>query len=453
MDNKSSCRLKAKGISTVCGGLLLHISMGALFFTFGNVSPYFTSYLRYRTSETTLQHSDSMWVISCHEIAVHLTLVCSGVIELKLGARMTSLLGGLVNSLGLLLTYFTVQHSLVAVSLTYGIMFGAGAGIAYSASVRQAMEWYPENTAFVCGLVVAGIGVSAITFNEIEIMYTNPNNLGPNVTAGPNNDKYFGQDEILDRVPSLFIVVGVVCAVMTVIGVLLLFDPPKQDHTMGEKTFFQQLTNTDDEIEDALLPKDRAELHDDVHPLEMIKTKNFWLLWFIALVNGEVIMFLQSLYKAYGETFIPDDRFLALVGSISMVFASVGRILWGIIADRLPIRTTLVLQHVIITALLLTFTLSEKAGKWMFLTWLAGMMSTLSGTTANLLSATAIIFRMKYFATNYGLVCSSMIPGGIIGPILSQNVSDYIGWSGIFSLVAGFSFSGIIFSFLIDVKD
>jgi hypothetical protein len=42
--------------------------------------------------------------------------------------------------------------------------------------------------------------------------------------------RYFDEDEILDRVPSLFIVVGVACAVMTVIGVLLLFDPPKQDH-------------------------------------------------------------------------------------------------------------------------------------------------------------------------------------------------------------------------------
>ncbi|CAB4039649.1 slc16a-5, partial, partial [Paramuricea clavata] len=169
-------------------------------------------------------------------------------------------------------------------------------------------------------------------------MYTNPNNLAPNITAGPNNDKYFDQDEILDRVPSLFIVVGVVCAVMTVIGVLLLFDPPKQDHSVGEKTFFQRLTNTDDEIEDTSQHKERADLYDDAHPLEMIKTRNFWLLWFLALVNGEVLIFLQSLYKAYGETFIADDHFLALVGSISTAFISVGRMFWGMIADRLPIK-------------------------------------------------------------------------------------------------------------------
>jgi hypothetical protein len=59
--------------------------------------------------------------------------------------------------------------------------------------------------------------------------------------------------------------------------------------------------------------------------------------------------------------------------------------------------------------LLLTFTLSEKAGKWMFFAWMAGMLCTLAGTTANILSATAMLFRMKYFVTNYGLVASSMV--------------------------------------------
>jgi len=42
--------------------------------------------------------------------------------------------------------------------------------------------------------------------------------------------------------------------------------------------------------------------------------------------------------KAYGETFISSDHFLVLVGSIGTGFISVGRIFWGFIADRLPLR-------------------------------------------------------------------------------------------------------------------
>jgi hypothetical protein len=29
----------------------------------------------------------------------------------------------------------------------------------------------------------------------------------------------------------------------------------------------------------------------------MIKTKNFWLLWFLSLVNGEAVIFVSAFYK------------------------------------------------------------------------------------------------------------------------------------------------------------
>ena len=38
--------------------------------------------------------------------------------------------------------------------------------------------------------------------------------------------------------------------------------------------------------------------------------------------------------QAYGQTFIEDDHFLALVGSISSMFNCIGRPLWGIFMDR-----------------------------------------------------------------------------------------------------------------------
>lgn len=48
-------------------------------------------------------------------------------------------------------------------------------------------------------------------------------------------------------------------------------------------------------------------------------------------------MFLFSL-QAYGQTFITDDYFLAIVGSLAAFFNSGGRILWGILADRYSVR-------------------------------------------------------------------------------------------------------------------
>ena len=38
--------------------------------------------------------------------------------------------------------------------------------------------------------------------------------------------------------------------------------------------------------------------------------------------------------QAYGQTFIEDDKFLALVGSFSSVFNALGRVFWGHMMDR-----------------------------------------------------------------------------------------------------------------------
>ena len=51
---------------------------------------------------------------------------------------------------------------------------------------------------------------------------------------------------------------------------------------------------------------------------------------------------LHTLYfQAYGQTFINDDYFLALVGSISSIFNCLMRPVWGIIMDKYGFQVTL----------------------------------------------------------------------------------------------------------------
>ncbi|XP_028401684.1 uncharacterized protein LOC114524718 isoform X3 [Dendronephthya gigantea] len=396
-----------------------------------------------------------MLIMGCIQISMHIALMFGGVIELKLGARITSFLGGLLLSLGLVMTYFTARHSFAATSVSYGLTFGLGIGIGYSSSLGRAMQWYPNNKGLVGGLVIGGSGVAAIMFSALETGYTNPNNLVPNVTIEPNNDKFFGEAEVLDRVPYLFLLLGVVCFALCSIGAMLLFEPPPvnvMEETKEGRTLFQELTHIDDFTEEDGLFENEIDAPGDIPPLQIIKKKQFWILWFLSLVNGEAVIFITTFYKAYGVTFISNDHFLALVGSVGTGFISVGRISWGVVADRLPLKIGLIIQNGIMLFLLLTFTLSEKAGKWMYFIWVVTMFTTMAGTTTYLTAATAATFGLKYFATNYGLVSSSMIPGGILGSILSQYLSDLIGWWGIFTLVAGFSCLGIGLSFLYDSK-
>ena len=43
---------------------------------------------------------------------------------------------------------------------------------------------------------------------------------------------------------------------------------------------------------------------------------------------------ISAFYKAFGQTFIRDDKFLSLVGSINSLFNCSGRLFYGLIMDK-----------------------------------------------------------------------------------------------------------------------
>ena len=72
---------------------------------------------------------------------------------------------------------------------------------------------------------------------------------------------------------------------------------------------------------------------------EMIKSRPFITMWLMYMMNALVIIFISSLYKTYGEgEVVNNDQFLALVGALSAVCNAVGRILWGLFADKVSFK-------------------------------------------------------------------------------------------------------------------
>lgn len=57
----------------------------------------------------------------------------------------------------------------------------------------------------------------------------------------------------------------------------------------------------------------------------IVRTLEFWTLWFTFFLNTQAITYINSMYKAYGQTFINDDHFLSLVGAIAAIFNATGR--------------------------------------------------------------------------------------------------------------------------------
>ena len=99
----------------------------------------------------------------------------------------------------------------MATAITYGTMFGLGTALAYTPPLGVAMRWFPKSKGLVNGIIVGGFGLGAFIFNQIQTAYLNP--INKELDDGP----YFTDDKILNRVPSVFLMLGSVYSIVQVI--------------------------------------------------------------------------------------------------------------------------------------------------------------------------------------------------------------------------------------------
>ena len=59
--------------------------------------------------------------------------------------------------------------------------------------------------------------------------------------------------------------------------------------------------------------------------LEALTRREFYLLWLTRLSVVMLSNVISAYYKAFGQTFIRDDKFLSIVGAITSVFNCSGR--------------------------------------------------------------------------------------------------------------------------------
>ncbi|XP_005105928.2 oxalate:formate antiporter [Aplysia californica] len=189
------------------------------------------------------------------------------------------------------------------------------------------------------------------------------------------------------------------------------------------------------------------------HPLEMLKSPRFYCLWFMMFCNGQGSIFVAALYKAYGQTFISDDTFLALVGAFAAIFNGLGRIFWGIIADKISFRVSMLLMTAAFTCLMLTFNLTSLGDKAYFFAYVCLLFGCFSGTFSLFPTASAKCFGPKYLGINYGLLFSSLFVTSLLCTFLSQTLKSLIGWEGLFFLIAGFSFISFVLAMCFKAKD
>ena len=76
--------------STLLGGVIIHLSLGS-FYTFGNFSPYLTSYLREMTGSN-VRYSTSNWILTSLSVSLSLSSALTGFFCSKFRPKLTRLI-------------------------------------------------------------------------------------------------------------------------------------------------------------------------------------------------------------------------------------------------------------------------------------------------------------------------------------------------------------------------
>ncbi|GAB6028338.1 hypothetical protein CHUAL_002511 [Chamberlinius hualienensis] len=441
-----------KGVAMVFGAVLVHLSLGTVY-TFGNMAPYIASYYKnYLKHDVAL--SDTTWIFSGLMASMGMCMIVGGILSGRIGTRLTAIIGCSIMCTGIFVSSITINHSFLLLIFTYGVMYGGGISLPYIALLSCGMRWFPEKRGLISGIIVAGFGMGTLIFNLVQTSYLNPENIKP------NPDGYFYDESLLKRVPNVFLILGGVYAGMQIIGCILANSPPPptpiSEQTQAESTpVLAKMTvvkNEDDDSEtknciELNIENVNVNMPKHYTPLEVLKTREFYLMWLTFFFNAQTANFCSSMYKIYGQTFISDDLFLAVIGSIGAVFNASGRIGWGFMVDRFSYKACLRIMLIASLIFLLTMPATPLMGRYAFALWIFIIQVLIAASYVFFPAFTSKCFGSTHAGTNYGMVFTQMVVGGPTNGILTRGLIDTIGFSGMFFVLSGFTVTSLILTF------
>ncbi|KAF0297410.1 Oxalate:formate antiporter [Amphibalanus amphitrite] len=426
-------RLPRGGVISVAAGFLVHLSLGIMY-TYGNLTTYMTSYLHVRLG-LSVDYGDTTWIGSVQGVAQGPGVLLGSVACQRFGPRLTILAGSVLSSVGMALTCLTIQTSFAATTLSYGLMCGFGVGLAYTTPMVMGHEWFPHNRGMVSGLVIGGYGLGSIILTSVQTSYLNPENVST------EDDGFFHDDALLDRVPSLFLIQGAICAALQLCGVLgVRRPPPGHGEKLSEETEVKGDAPGAQDAGESLPEKqdftNGAEADDPKAWRKDLLTAQTLQLLLGFVMNAYSMTMINSFWKAFGQTFIKDDHFLAMVGMGSSVFNMLGRMVWGLVCDVWGYKPTMVLFSGLFGALLFTFPSTSLTTQGVFLVWLWCIFFCASGNYSVVLTGTAATFGPKHAGQIYGVI---FLTAALCLPLVayaSEVVFEQLGFAELY-LVAG----------------
>ncbi|AUW05658.1 OFA family MFS transporter [Vibrio campbellii] len=349
-------------------GLIVNLSIGILY-VWGVFSEPLAEALG-----VDAKHVDGPYQTSVFTFSVSLFL--AGVWQDKVGPRIVTILGVFLVGAGLLASGYA--STLMELQVTFGCMVGAGMGFAYACIGPCTMKWWPENRkGLVSGLTAGGFAMAALYLAPLSTILI----------------EHFG---ILDT----FKILGIGLLFMIPMASLLV-DPPKgyvADEPKGE---------TAESCVDV-----------NIQWLDMLKTPQFYQIWLMFMVSSAAgIMLIGSIGNVSKSIGLTSEE-IALSIILLAIFNTAGRVIGGVVFDRIGRVHTLGLIFLLQAVNMIFFTTIETTIPLMIGISVGAMSyGALFGVFP---PVTAIDYGLKSYGTNFGILYSAWGVSGFFGGILAS---------------------------------
>lgn len=327
-------------------------------------------------------------------------MILAGKCQDKFGPRATACTGGLLVGLGL--TWISQSTSYSAWVLGFGVLVGAGMGFGYSASTPPGLKWFPASkTGVIAGLIVAGFGVAPVYIAPLSGYLI----------------KSMGISQAM--------LVYAVSFVVVVCGLSMFLDNPPAGYVPEETS--------------KLALKKKA-AHNDVHWKDVIKTADFWKLWAIYFVGAGAGLMVISSVAGLAKKSMGEYAFLAV--AIMAIGNAGGRIITGILSDKLGRYQTIMAVHLFQAVLMLASIplVGSHNTSGIVVVLLATLIGFNYGGNLALFPAIAKdLWGIKSYGVNYGILFTAWGVGGFVLSKVSQMLNATTG-----SMTSSFTIAAIL---------
>ncbi|WP_341663649.1 OFA family MFS transporter [Vibrio sp.] len=308
-------------------------------------------------------------------ITFSICLLVAGILQDRMGPRKILILGTTLTGSGMIASGFA--NSPLMLNITFGLLTGAGIGFGYACLSPSAMKWFHSSKkGMVNGLIAAGFGLAAI--------YLAP------LTAA-----------LIDSmgIQTSFIVLGIGILIVTVPLAATINNPPAGYLPSSPSNKAGKSTT-------------RSAEHNDLVWKSMLKTPQFYSLWimyaFAASVGLMIIGNITTIASIQAD--LPNAVYLA---SILAIFNSGGRVVAGLLADKIGGIRTLLLAFILQGINMIMFATFNSEFTLILGTAVAAVgYGTLLAVFPTL---TAEFYGLKNYGTNYGVLYTAWGIGGAIG--------------------------------------